>query len=249
MIYNDGVSEITPLPQNIHDGTFELFVTPVPPVALFVITPPPPNYVGDPELFDATSSTPGWNGYANVPIVNYNWDFGDGNVTNTATPITSHTYTLAGTYTITLIVTDADGRVSAPYPLTKTDITRPSGCVLDVFTQKWRYIDPIYLDPVQQGKGPGLPAELFRPGDLVQLYATTIYNGDPVQGQLVAYEVHDNNGFLVLAGVARSDANGLAEYDFRIPWPCPPAGRKPVRHLDSVCNMGNRKQQRLTTVR
>lgn len=39
----------------------------------------------------------------------YTWDFGDGNFDNTASP--SHTYTIDGTYTVCLTVTDANGCV------------------------------------------------------------------------------------------------------------------------------------------
>lgn len=221
LMFEDGVSEITPLPANILDGTFQLTVTAHGPTAIFSMTPLPPNYVNTTETFDATASLPGFDGVSTIPIVDYAWDWGEGGaIEHDATPITTHVYGTTGLKTITLVVTDANAQVSAPNVQTKNELVQAAGCVLDVFTQGWRYIDPIYLTPVLQGKGPNLPAELFRPGDLVQLYATTVYNGDPVQNQLVSYEVHDNNGALILAGVARSDSNGLAEYDFRIPWPC-----------------------------
>lgn len=43
-------------------------------------------------------------------IVSYTWDFGDGSAPVTATsPTTAHVYTAAGTYTITLVVTDNAG--------------------------------------------------------------------------------------------------------------------------------------------
>lgn len=52
---------------------------------------------------DASAATPG-----TAPIESYTWSFGDGTV---ATGVTAeHTYTQAGTYTITLTVTGADGR-------------------------------------------------------------------------------------------------------------------------------------------
>jgi gliding motility-associated-like protein len=44
---------------------------------------------------------------SDTTLVNWQWDFGDGN-TGTGTPV-SHTYTAAGTYTVTLIVTDIVG--------------------------------------------------------------------------------------------------------------------------------------------
>lgn len=52
-----------------------------------------------------------------VPIVGWSWDFGDGNSSLSQNP--THTYTLAGTYTITLVVTDqnalADPEVKVNY--------------------------------------------------------------------------------------------------------------------------------------
>jgi len=224
LIYNDGVSDISPTEGSLVDGMFTLTVPgPTPPVAQFTISFPP-YYVFVEETYDASSSLPGFDGINILPIVNYHWDFGDGTIVDTPNPIYLYAHTVAGPYTITLVVTDSGSQVSDPYSLQKTVGEAPSGCVLDVFTQGWRYIDPTTYTGVPQGKGPGYGAELFRPGDYVQLYATTVYNGDPVQGQLVSYEVHDNNGILVLAGVAQSDENGYALYEFRIPWPCPPAG-------------------------
>ena len=42
-----------------------------------------------------------------VPIASRTWDFGDGAASNDVNPI--HTYTAAGTYTVTLVVTDQNG--------------------------------------------------------------------------------------------------------------------------------------------
>jgi len=42
-------------------------------------------------------------------IVEYKWNFSDGNVTTVDNPIITHVYTAAGTYTVNLTVTDNDG--------------------------------------------------------------------------------------------------------------------------------------------
>ncbi|NBU47863.1 MAG: PKD domain-containing protein, partial [Flavobacteriales bacterium] len=56
--------------------------------------------------FTSTSSANG-----GAAITNYIWDFGDGTTGSGAT--TSHTYSNSGTYTITLVVTNANGVADA----------------------------------------------------------------------------------------------------------------------------------------
>ncbi|OFY85935.1 MAG: hypothetical protein A3F72_16190 [Bacteroidetes bacterium RIFCSPLOWO2_12_FULL_35_15] len=43
------------------------------------------------------------------PIANYNWNFGDGTIINTAVSTTSNVYNLPGVYTVTLIITTTSG--------------------------------------------------------------------------------------------------------------------------------------------
>jgi PKD repeat protein len=54
--------------------------------------------------FDGTAST--------GSSLSYSWAFGDGIVVQGATAMIEHTYTLPGTYTVTLVVTDAQGGTS-----------------------------------------------------------------------------------------------------------------------------------------
>jgi PKD repeat protein len=82
---------------------------PAPPVAAFTFSPPAPALGGGASVtvnFDAgTSLRP-----SGAAITNYRWNFGDGSaVFNTASPTTTHPYTVAGAKTVTLIVTDANG--------------------------------------------------------------------------------------------------------------------------------------------
>ncbi len=65
--------------------------------------------VGNATQFDASSSTTNPPGYS---IANYEWDFGDGTTTTGSVPTTSHTYAEAGTYVVTLHVSDPDGHCS-----------------------------------------------------------------------------------------------------------------------------------------
>lgn len=75
------------------------------PVASFVYSPTDVK-VNDTVNFNATASA--------VPpgrqILSYEWDFGDGKGATTASPLTSHVYTIAKTYTVVLTVTDDIGR-------------------------------------------------------------------------------------------------------------------------------------------
>lgn len=54
--------------------------------------------------FDASASLPGWNGTHEMPIVEYRWDFGDGNETTTSVPIIYHNFGSSRIYYVTLTV-------------------------------------------------------------------------------------------------------------------------------------------------
>jgi len=217
-----------PIPvQSFDHGTFLLNAVPLPPTATYTITSPatPPYYVGIPMTFDASGSLPGSTGAApfDSPIVDYAWNWTDGSpIEHDATAITTHTYAAAGSYNPILVTTALNGLSSTPFhlPVAFSVLVKPTGCIVDAYTQPWRYIDPLVLQPVAQGKAYGQLAELFRPGDLVHIYVVTSYNGDPVQNQPVTIEVFDNQHNIVLTSVAVTNSLGLGELDFRIPWPC-----------------------------
>ncbi len=78
-----------------------------PPRAAFSWSPPYPQ-VKETVIFDASASTP--NGGV---IVNYGWNFGDGNTSTTTNPITTHVYSTFGNYTVTLTVSDSDGKTDS----------------------------------------------------------------------------------------------------------------------------------------
>jgi heat shock protein HslJ len=69
--------------------------------------------LGQPVEFDGSTSQPG-----SSPIAGYDWQFGDGGVGQGARA--SHVYNVAGTYQVTLIVTDGQGLsgTSAPHQVT-----------------------------------------------------------------------------------------------------------------------------------
>jgi hypothetical protein len=60
-------------------------------------------------MFNATGSAPGWNGTGYSPIVNYGWDFGDGNFTSGYYPEIFHVYATLGDFVVGLYITGADG--------------------------------------------------------------------------------------------------------------------------------------------
>jgi PKD repeat protein len=75
------------------------------PTAEFTISPSPAN-VGRVVTFDGALST----APTGRTIVEYRWNFGDGSpIVRTSNPVTTHTYGVAGSYTITLVVTDSQG--------------------------------------------------------------------------------------------------------------------------------------------
>jgi len=78
------------------------------PTAQFVFSPTNPR-VGQSVNFNASASRPPAGG----SIVSYTWDFGDGTPrVTTGSPVQGHTFTLAATYTITLVVTDNAGKTA-----------------------------------------------------------------------------------------------------------------------------------------
>jgi PKD repeat protein len=78
------------------------------PVARFTATPDP-TWINATTKFNATASTPGWNGTGNPPIVSYNWSFGDGTVANSSSSVTYHQFTKLGNFLATLTVKDTRG--------------------------------------------------------------------------------------------------------------------------------------------
>lgn len=78
------------------------------PRAAFTFSPSSPD-PSDTVTFDASTSTPRWNGTAYVPIVNYTWDFDDSNITTTNVTTVTHTFSTGGSYYVSLTVTDDTG--------------------------------------------------------------------------------------------------------------------------------------------
>ena len=79
----------------------------LPPIANFSYSPEKP-VVNQTTIFNASNSTD-----PDGTIENYEWDFGEGNTTSTPEPIITHSYALAGDYTVNLTVTDDDGATNS----------------------------------------------------------------------------------------------------------------------------------------
>jgi PKD repeat protein len=78
---------------------------PPPPVAEFSVSTSSPT-AGQPVSFDGSASSD-----PNGAIASYSWDFGDGSAAGTGVS-PSHTYAHAGSYEVTLTVTDSSGRMA-----------------------------------------------------------------------------------------------------------------------------------------
>jgi PKD repeat protein len=103
---------------------------PDPPKAYFSwLTQPVAN---ETATFDASQSEPGWNGTHEIPIVSYQWDFDDGNITTVSTATITHIYTDAGNYTVTLTVTDSSGLSNATSKIVNVLETAPPPLLGDV---------------------------------------------------------------------------------------------------------------------
>jgi YVTN family beta-propeller protein len=105
-----------------------------------------PASVGLPATFDATTSTP-----QTSLISSYRWTFGDGHAATTTSPKVSHVYATAGTYPVTVTLTDTAG-TSLTQVFTGHTVSR-QGSPLASTTGTIR----IYATP------PGAPTLLYRP--------------------------------------------------------------------------------------
>jgi PKD repeat protein len=92
-----------------------------PPTAAF--TAPASTQAGQSVSFDASQSQAA----SGAQIANYHWSFGDGTTDDTQSATDAHTYSTAGTYTVTLTVRDNDTQSSTPVSQKITVSNPPSG--------------------------------------------------------------------------------------------------------------------------
>jgi hypothetical protein len=89
-----------------------------------------------------------------------------------------------------------------------------SGRAIDVYTNK----EPF------SGQGPDQESDAFEPQEEVILYALVTYNGDPVPGKIVAYNIQgpvNSVENLTLSLSAVTNDAGVASVSFVMPWPDP----------------------------
>ena len=92
------------------------------------------------------------------------------------------------------------------------ETTSTSKGIIDLYTQKELY----------SGRGQGQTSDAFAPQELVILYAYVTYNLDPVQNKIVAFQIIGPPNPIYNFSIVRSsqtNANGIAQISFRIPWP------------------------------
>ena len=123
----DKAGNVDPTPA---ERTFTVSVENQPPVVSFTYSPQHPK-VNENITFNASSSYD-----PDGTIVKYEWDFGDGNITNTTHEIINHSYSEAGSYNVTLTVTDDKG---AKNSTTKMITVMPAPPSVFISTDKYEY--------------------------------------------------------------------------------------------------------------
>lgn len=110
--------------------------TPTLPLTVNFTYSPAALYAYGAVTFNATASSGPYSS-----IVNYTWEFGDGNITTTLSPIVKHTYVTSDSYSVTLTVTDEFGfQNSTATSLTVLQDDAPPTTV-DDYDGGWRNAD------------------------------------------------------------------------------------------------------------
>lgn len=109
-----------------------------PPRAAFNWFPQHPQ-VKETVTFNASDSTPD-GGY----ITSYKWNFGDDNTTTTDNPITTHVYYTFGNYTVTLNITDSEGKWDAKSKTIKVQIPIPKSQFAVKIEDEWTSLGDEY---------------------------------------------------------------------------------------------------------
>ena len=190
---------------------------------------PTTQYVGQDVTFDGTGSDDG-----GAPPMYYAWDVGsDGSYEYNSTSVTvSYTCVAAGTYNVTLTVTN-NADMSDDATIKYWTVIEKLGPIIDLYTStnRWCGVD---TDPDKVGKGKDMPCDALSPDVNITLFAEVTYNGAPVNHVFVAFEVlwewevdwYDQqkdpvlHNSCVLFATAETNKAGIAQISFRVPTSC-----------------------------
>jgi PKD repeat protein len=140
-------------------------------ISIRILISPTANFTYSPEYvavnqsvtFDASGSFD-----PDGTIVTYIWDFGDGNITTTYTPIVTHIYKSANTYEVTLTVIDDDGLIDqvAKFIVVYTTVPVHDVAIISVETNSsWAY----------RGNLINITVIIANKGNIVEKVNVTIY--------------------------------------------------------------------------
>jgi len=165
------------------------------------------------------ASEAGNNGTHTIPIVSWFWKFGDGDTSTAQNP--THVYyvpdaLLPTSFTVNLTVTDEVGRTNSITHV-KTVMAVPKGDYIDAFTETERAFG---YSAGSIGEGANMTADEYQIDENVTLYAIVVHNDWPLQDRLVAWQVWNGKGDLVLIRTTLTNASGIAEITFRIATVC-----------------------------
>ena len=144
---------------------------------------------GLPITFDASLSHGTWNGTSQEPIAEYNWDFGDGNLTSTTDSTIVHVYEIYGRLNVTLGIVDAEGSTSSSYDMIRVFMPTSISVSINASSSVLGFSVGIY-GQLNDIRGVGLSDEL------VVLYYTLpgVQNWYPIS----SFMTGDNGSYTVL---------------------------------------------------
>lgn len=119
------------------------------PTATFVFTPTPVT-AGIPVLFDATASRPGSGA---SQIASYAWTFGDGSTGTGAT--VNHAFNTAGTYTVTLTVTNDRGMSASTTQQVAATLTAAPAAAFEFSPTTPAVNGPVFFNAASSRAAPG----------------------------------------------------------------------------------------------
>lgn len=157
--------------------------------ASFIYTPRTPE-AGQEVTFDASGSQPA------DRIIQYEWSFGDGS-TGTGR-IAKHTYQTAGTYTVTLKVTDQSGRSATTSQAVQVQHGRPQAS----FT--WNPLSP------KAGEEVTFDASGSQPQERITRYRWDFGDGNTGEGKIVTHKYRTGGDFTVTLVVTDRDGYSTA---------------------------------------